>query len=179
MPSTFSLALLSDRPAAHFAEQMNIFVPLIGGWDLDIIYYQPDGGVNRTVRGEWHFTWALEGRAVADVWITPPRSEREAVDPPPGEYGVTLRFFDPAIDAWRSTWHGPVHGIVWPFIGRARGSNFVLERVDAEGGLARWTFSGICRERFNWRAEISQDGGATWRLEQEMHAVRQSVRRPT
>jgi len=171
--TTFAHALLSEKPAEHLADQMKIFAPLIGSWDLDIIYYAPDGGVQRAVRGEWHFAWALEGRAVADVWITPPRSERKAVDPPSGEYGLTLRFFDPAIDAWRSTWHGPVHGIVWPFIGRARGSDFVLERVDAEGALMHWTFSNISHERFDWRAEVSHDDGSTWRLEQQMRAQRQ------
>lgn len=173
--SAFALALLSDKPAEHLADQMNIFAPLIGSWDLDIVYYRPDGGVKRAVRGEWHFAWALEGRAVADVWITPPRSERNAVDPPPGEYGVTLRFFDPAIDAWRSTWHGPVHGIVWPFIGRTRGNDIVLERLDDESTLTHWTFSNISPERFAWRAEVSHDGGDTWLLEQQMHALRQRI----
>lgn len=172
--SAFALALISNRPAAHLADKMNLFAPLIGSWDMDIVYYRSDGGVKSAVRGEWHFTWALEGRAVEDVWITPPRSERRAIDPAPGEYGVTLRFFDASIDAWRSTWHGPVHGIVWPFIGRARGNDIVLERLDEDGALAHWTFSNICHERFEWRAEISHDGGRTWRLEQEMRARRQT-----
>ncbi len=53
--------------------------------------------------GEWHFGWALEGRAVQDVWIVPPRGELRRGDAAANvnSYGTTLRVYDPDIDAWR------------------------------------------------------------------------------
>lgn len=165
-------ALHAAGPAPHLARDLALFGRLVGSWDLDVTYYAEDGTVRRRVAGEWHFGWALEGRAVADVWMVPPRAERHATDPAPGECGLTLRFYDPHLGAWRSTWHGPVHGVVWPFVAREVGDEVVLERTDDAGTLVRWTFSDVTGERFHWRAAESTDRGATWRLQQTMAAVR-------
>lgn len=148
------------------------FGRLVGSWDLDVIYYAEDGSVRRRVPGEWHFGWVLEGRAVADLWMVPSRAERGSSEPPPGEYGLSLRFYDARIGAWRSTWHGPVHGIVWPFVAREIGDEMVLERTDDAGHLVRWIFADVREASFRWRAVKSADGGRTWRLEQTMEATR-------
>ena len=60
--------------------------------------------------GEWHFGWALEGRAIQDVWIVPPRGELRHGDAAANvnSYGTTLRVYDPDIDAWRIQWTDPV-----------------------------------------------------------------------
>ncbi len=112
--------------------------------------------------GEWHFAWVLEGRAVQDIWIVPPREKRGAGNL--YEYGTTIRFYDPTIDAWRSTWHGPMVKCVIPFIGRQVGDEIVLEgrhwqNVDWP---MHWIFSDITGYTFEWRNMISQDGGTTW-----------------
>ena len=60
-----------------------------------------------------------------DVWITPRRSLRGQADP--YEYGASLRFFDPTIQAWRSTWIGPVRHLVRPFIAQQVGDEIFLE----------------------------------------------------
>lgn len=148
------------------------FGRFVGSWDLDVIYYDESGAVRRQTSGEWHFGWALEGRAIEDVWIVPPRTQRSSGGQAPGEYGATLRFYDPSIDAWRSTWHGPVHGIVWPFIARQEDDAIVLTRTEEDGALTRWIFDRIEPNSFHWRAIISADGGKSWRLEQEMFAKR-------
>lgn len=150
------------------------FGRFMGSWDLDVVYYEEDGSVRRRVPGEWHFGWALEGRAVADVWMVPRREHRPAGGPPPGECGLSLRFWDPALGAWRSTWHGPVHGIVWPFIARQIGDEMVLERTDESGNLIHWTFGDIADASFHWRADTLPDGGVTWRREQDMFARRRN-----
>ncbi|MDI3270411.1 MAG: SgcJ/EcaC family oxidoreductase [Bacillota bacterium] len=165
-------SLHASGPNAEHRDKLMPFGPLVGSWDLDVIYYDGSGAIRRRTPGEWHFGWALEGRAIVDVWIVPPRPERPAEGPPPGEYGATVRFYDPRIDAWRSTWHGPVHGIVWPFLARQMGDEIVLERTQENGTLARWIFSQIQPTSFHWRAVASEDSGKTWRLEQEMRATR-------
>lgn len=170
--SAMTEALHADGPNREHRAELMQFGRLIGSWDLDVIYYNPDGSIRRRTPGEWHFGWALEGRAVEDVWIVPPRPQRSNEGPPPGEYGVTLRFYDPRINAWRSTWHGPVNGIVWPFIARQEGEEMVLSRTEEDGSLTRWIFSRIEQDSFYWRSVNSSDGGETWRLDQEMFATR-------
>ncbi len=170
--ATLAAAFTAAAPSPAMAEELMQFGRFVGSWDLDVIYYDESGSVTRRTPGEWHFGWALEGRAVADVWIVPPRSQRPAGAPPPGEFGVTIRFYDPNIEAWRSTWHGPVNAIVKPFVAREIGGEMVLERTEDSGAIQHWVFGDITEARFRWRAEISSDDGRTWRLQQEMFASR-------
>lgn len=165
-------ALHAKGPNVEYRDKLMQFGRLVGSWDLDVIYYDESGKVQRRTPGEWHFGWALEGRVIEDVWIVPPRSLRPSEGQASGDYGVTLRFYDPRIDAWRSTWHGPVNGIVWPFIARQVGEEMVLDRTREDESLSRWIFSKIEPDSFYWRAITSTDGGKTWRLEQEMFAKR-------
>lgn len=169
----FSVALLASKPAPTVLGSADIFAPMLGSWDVDVVFYQPDGTVEKRVPGEWHFARTLEGRGIEDVWIVPPRTVRDPQDPKPGEYGETVRFYDPRINAWHCVWHGVVNGIVWPFIGRAVGNEVVLERVDGDGKLTHWVFFEMREASFRWRSETSVDGGATWQIEQEMWAMRQ------
>src|SRR5262249_38703454 len=146
-----------------------LFGQFVGSWDLDITN-MPPGGPKTEVKGEVHFAWSLEGRAVVDVWIAPRRSLREG--DPPGFYGTTVRFYDPAIDAWRSTWVGPGDGVVMAFIGRQIGNEIVLEGEFTPGAVSRWTFSEITPTTFRWRQIESMDSGETWMTTQEMAARR-------
>jgi hypothetical protein len=124
------------------------------------------------VQGEWHFGWVLEGRAIQDVWIAPKRSLRAESKGMSGEYGATVRFYDPKIDAWRSTWIGPAKGYVLPFIARQIGEEIVLEGNFESGKSRKWIFSDITSESFKWRAIESDDGWLTQQKVQEMSARR-------
>lgn len=161
---------LAEGPDPELAAKLHLFGQFVGSWDLEIAYYDPD----RRLKGEWHFAWALGGGAVQDVWIAPSRAEIER-GATPGEWGTTLRFYDPAIDAWRSTWIGPRKHVVMPFLARAIGDEIVLEGSFAEGSLTRWIFSAIEPESFHWRAVESADAGETWKLVQEMDAVKRTA----
>lgn len=165
-------ALHAPGPNAIHREELMQFGRFVGSWNLDVIYYNEGGEISRRTPGEWHFGWVLEGRAIQDVWIVPPRSQRPRDGAPPGEYGMTLRLYDDSIGAWRSTWHGPVHKIVWPFIARQVGEEMVLERQTEDGAIERWIFSRIEPQSFYWRSVKSADGGASWHLQQEMFATR-------
>jgi hypothetical protein len=88
------------------------------------------------------------------VWINPARADRAGAD---GEWGLSLRFFDEALGAWRSTWHGPKKGWVIPFTARPdtaadNPGGIVLEGTRDDVAL-RWIFSEIGAESFQWRAE--------------------------
>ena len=74
MTSAFLDALGADGPSADRAGKMDLYGRFVGSWDLDVRQFSEDGRERRRA-GEWHFGWALEGRAIQDVWIVPPRGE--------------------------------------------------------------------------------------------------------
>ena len=147
-------AFIADGPADGV--DLSLFGQFAGSWVLDCTEYQPDES-STVHRGEWHFGYALGGRATTDVWILPGI-----------EHGVSLRFPDPDAGAgvWRSTWVGP---------GRRRTHSFLASLVGAEivldGGELRWTFSGIEPDAFRWRNEAQRPDG-TWWLQQEFSVWR-------
>ena len=143
-------ALLSAGPHPDLPEAQQIFAPFIGSWDLLVTWYGDAGRPVRQERGEWHFAWVLEGRAVQDVWIVPPRPERPGRDDL-YEYGTSLRFFDPALGAWRSFWCGPARRAFHAFTARRVGDEIVLQTMSDEGRRMRWVFSDIEPARFTWR----------------------------
>jgi hypothetical protein len=156
----FAEVFVASGPRPELAEELALFAPLIGSWDLRVFNHAEDGSVQE-VSAEWHFSWALDGRAVADVWICPSRADRGADRS--GEWGLSLRFYDPAIRAWRSTWHGPRRGLVLPFTARPTGDGILLT-ARADDVEHRWVFSDLTAEAFRWRREeTAPDGTATVR----------------
>jgi hypothetical protein len=171
-------ALLATLPSAGPALSDSahlLYAPLRGDWAVTVVDHLEDG-TSHTGTGEWHFDWVLEGRAMQDVWISPPRDARRAGFAPAFDrYGTTVRFFDPAISAWRVVWINPAQNFVATFVGRARGRDIVQEGTGDDGSTLRWTFSNVTHDAFEWRGETSLDSGRTWRTVQEMTARRIST----
>ena len=165
---------LAEGPDPAFGHQLHLFGQFVGRWDVIVTNYRPDGSSEK-LPAEWHFAWALGGRAIQDVWIAPSRGARLGSEfaGRDGEWGATIRFYDPAIEAWRSTWIGPRHCVVMPFRAGSVGDEIVLEGSFEEGVQTRWIFSEITPDSFSWRAVESKDEGASWTLLQEMDARRQ------
>jgi hypothetical protein len=163
-------ALHAPGPDAGLADRLRLFGQFVGSWDLQ---WSGTGTAGRPARmtGELHVGWVLGGRAVQDVWIVPGRGEPGEGRPPRAFHGSTIRFYDPAIDAWRSTWIEPVNARVRRFIGRPVDGRIVLLSDEDEPRL-RWQFSDITAESFHWTAEASSDQGATWQREEDMLATR-------
>ena len=163
-------ALAADGPDPEHADELMLFGRLVGEWELDWTGYDENGG-KTTERGEWIFAWVLEGRGVQDVWITPARERRGDPDLR-GEYGTTIRFYDPRLHAWQVTWHGPVQGVRRLFLAREVGDEIVQEGQTEEGYPMRWIFSAIESDSFRWRSVYSRDGEETWQLREEMDVRR-------
>jgi hypothetical protein len=157
------------------AKRMTLYDSLLGDWNVDVVDYDADGS-RRTNKGEWHFAWVLEGRAMQDVLIVPPRGSREGQPIQGNRYGTTLRVYDPATDVWRITWINPVTGVTNTLTGRKQGEEIVQEGKDADGPLNRWIFSEVTAHSFRWRGEISTDEGKTWRLGAEFFGRRAAPR---
>lgn len=165
-PDAFVAALCSAGPALPAHAQ--IFAPFIGSWDLTVDWYDAAGTISRSEAGEWHFASVLEGRGVQDVWIVPPRHARGSATL--YEYGTSIRFYDPALGAWQSTWIGPMHGVVRTFLARKIGETVVLETTADVTPPMRWTFSDIAADSFRWTNEVRD--GDRWRVQQTFAARR-------
>ena len=87
-------------------------------------------------------------------------------------FGTTIRFYDPKIDAWRSTWLSPLKGLVQLFIGRKISDEIVLELQNPADFPQKWIFSEITPASFRWRSEETRDNSKTWLLTEEMQIRR-------
>jgi len=163
-------ALHVTGPAGEHAGKLMLFGRFAGSWQLEWTG-RGAGGQPASMTGELHVGWVLGGRAVQDVWIVPGRGRPGEGQPPLAFHGSTIRFYDPAIDAWRSTWIEPVNGRVRRFIGRPSDDGIVL-LSDEDDPQLRWSFHDIAADSFTWRAEISHDGGRTWDFDEQMLATR-------
>jgi hypothetical protein len=171
---TFAEILLADGPSPEIGEAAGLYGWLVGSWEMDMIDYGDDGS-RRVGQGEVHFAWVLEGRAIQDMWIAPPRSVRNGPPQKGNRYGTTLRVYDRGLDAWRITWINPVTGVHDQMIGRKEGDDIVQHGRRADGTLIRWSFREITSTSFHWFGESSADEGRTWRLEAEFRVRRAQV----
>jgi hypothetical protein len=154
--------LISEGPVADQAVALAAFAPLVGSWDLRYVYRRATGE-RIAGNGYAHFGWGLGGRAIVDIWGFQD-----------GAVGTTIRYYDPKIDSFRSTWICPARNAFVPFIGRAIDGRIVLHSIpnDPPGRRIRWSFVSIETERFSWTGEVSDDGGTSWLLTQEIEATR-------
>jgi hypothetical protein len=168
--ASFSAALTAPGRAPEITEASDVYGWLIGSWDLDVRRFGRDGAEQR-LTGEVHFEWVLEGRAVEDVWIMPRRQELGKTR---STYGVTLRVWDPGLEAWRVSWTNPVSGARDELVGRRYGKDIVQVGTHADGTPIRWIFTDITSDSFRWVGEALEPDGNTWRLEAEFRARRTS-----
>ncbi len=170
---SFLEVLSPSGRSPEIPETLDVYGWLIGSWELDVCHYKAVDVTARRNKGEVHFGWVLEGRAVQDVWIMPPRSERTAEsDKTNNMYGTTLRVWDPAIQAWHITWINPITGHREEQIGHRRGKDIVQVGARPDGTPTRWMFTEITPDSFHWTGESLLPDGKTWKLEGEFRAKR-------
>jgi hypothetical protein len=168
-------ALAADGPFPEYVDKLMLFGRLVGGWDIEGRHFNPEGQVTKEQRGEWHFGWVLEGRAIQDVILTPPREERRRTGASADDYGMAIRFYDARIDAWRVTALTPVFGVIVSLIARPVGDEIVLEGRAPDNKLYRWIFSDITDHTFRWNGYVSADEGHTWFMEEEIRGRRRAA----
>jgi hypothetical protein len=173
-PSEFVQALHADAALPSMRESLRAFGQFVGSWDMDITFYDESGKVAFHGPGRWVFDWVLDGRAVQDVITCGPIDAPSKVAPGERRIGTTLRHYDPSSGTWRVVFLGASSGALVVLTGTPAGDRIVLEGSEGAGIRNRWTFSAIEKGSFHWRGEISRDGGATWRVEQEMEGKRAS-----
>ena len=168
----FHSVLTASGRSSEIPESADVYGWLIGSWELEVIHYVVDM-TTRGLKGEAHFGWVLEGRAVQDVWVMPPPSRRpNNEDKAINMYGTTLRLWDPVMQSWRVTWNDPVSGRRDELIGRWHGKDVVQVGTRSDGTPIRWLFTEITPKSFHWIGEALEADGKTWTLEGEFRAKR-------
>ena len=152
--------LFANGPAPDRADKMGLYGWLIVAWKMDAVMHTQDGGTHKR-SGEIAFAWALEGRAILDVWTLPDFF-----------HGTTLRIYDPAIDAWHIVRSDPLHQFYNRQIGRPQGRDIVQIGKSDDGADTRWCFTEITPDSFRWTGERSTDGQVTWHLQAEFQCRR-------
>src|SRR5579863_1657443 len=160
----------SGGPARDRAEKMMLYGQFFGEWDGTVIIHHANGDRPES-SCEVHFGWALEGRAIQDVWIVPSRVGRR-----PGEadrmYGTTLRIYDPARDHWHIIFADPVRQAYNRMTGRKINADIVQEYRDAAGTICQWCFTEIEANSLHWIGRESEDERKTWRIVNEFRLRR-------
>jgi len=155
---------------------LTLYDAFIGRWEAEAHAFLPDG-TSRRHFWDIRFERVLEGRAIQDVWITPPREGRRVGQSEPwgpfdNQYGTTIRVYEPKLEAWRVIWIDPCAGYRAELVGRPQRDEIFQEGTGSDGTGLRWIFSDIRRDAFRWRAEVSRDDGAHWHKLIDMLAQR-------
>jgi hypothetical protein len=168
----FARALVAAGRSPEIPEEADLYGWLVGSWELEVRHYFVDVSA-RGIKGEAHFAWVLEGRAVQDLWIMPRVGERSLpLDRALNMYGTTLRVWDAGINAWRVMWVNPVTGARNELIGRRRGGDIVQIGSLPDGTGIRWCFTEVTKDSFRWTGEELAQDGVTWLLRGEFLARR-------
>jgi len=163
--------LPAHGPASDLRDDLRLFGQFVGDWD---IVERRSPLTRLRAPGEVHFNWILDGRAVQDVW--------GSLDPKTGRlipWGTTIRYYDPDLGAWRSTWIAPRQKVVRRFIGRRVGRELVLQEEGRGLRTERWVFSDIRPDSFRWYALKRSRPRGPWRKVEEMKIKRRADRRAT
>jgi len=119
------------------------------------------------VKGEWHFSWVLEGMAVQDVIILPSRDTRNENPHPDDEYGTTLRVYNPNTHAWDIAYC--YTGKIMRLEARKQDGMIVLTNIDDE--RKKWVFVKIEDNNFHWQnVTVKNDG--EWHINVDLYAER-------
>jgi len=165
--------LLTTELSTEIPETEDVYGWLIGSWEFDVPHYAGLDTTQLGLKGEIHFSRALEGRAVQDVWIMPRKADRSAnLGKTNNMYGTTLRVWDPSVRGWRITWINPVTGRRDEQIGRWCGKDIVQIGARLDGTPTRWMYTEITPDSFHWTGEALMPDGMTWKLESEFRARR-------
>ena len=164
----FVEALLSSGKSNRIPEDDNFFAPLIGEWDFE--WVDNHGTENeRHIKGEWIFSWVLDGTAIQDLFICPSREERKKDSQPDAEYGTTIRIYNPKSQAW-DIFYG-CRGEATRLEAKKDGESVVLTEITSK--KMKWVFSEITDHSFHWQHMRTQDG-TEWNVHGEVFARRRS-----
>jgi hypothetical protein len=155
--------LVTDARHPDLSDADDLYGRLLGSWRIRNRLYDDEAGEWRHNTLDWHFGRILDGLGVQDVL----RGTRGA--------GTTVRVYDRWAKVWRVGWYGPVAGGFATLVGQPRGDDIHQDGTGTDGRPIRWNFTDVTPDGFHWEGYVSDDGGNTWRLEQEIVATRRDT----
>ena len=159
----FFKALASESKNKALPEEFNYFGKLIGSWKFNYV----DNNTSHKVKGEWYFSWALEGMAVQDVIILPSRDTKDDNPHFDCEYGTTLRVYNPNTHAWDIAYC--YTGKIIRLEARKQDGMIVLTNIDDK--TKKWIFVKVEDNNFHWQnVSIKNDG--EWYVNADLYAER-------
>lgn len=149
------------EPASAAVEQLR---HAIGLWNVETEFVAADGGVARTLTGQYRFGWVVPDRVVSGMSTIPELNQASAI----------LFFVRPGRSEIEMASVG-ADGHLWRMIGPDDGEtrttpNTVM--VDGSTLMLRFTRYDVTPGSFRSRMERSADGGQTWSLGNRQHFVR-------
>ena len=148
----FFEALTSEGKNIALPEEFNYFGKLIGSWQIDYI----DNSDSRLIKGEWHFSWVLEGMAIQDVIILPGF-----------ECGTTLRVYNPGSCAWDVAYC--FTGKIIRLEAKKQDDRIVLTNIEDE--RKKWVFAKIEENSFHWQ-DVTVKNDGEWHINFDLYAQR-------
>lgn len=148
----FFKALISNHKSITLPEEFNYFGKLIGSWKIDYI----DNNNACAIKGEWHFSWVLEGMAIQDVIILPDY-----------EYGTSLRIYNPDTHGWDVAYG--YTGKIIRLEARKQDNMVVLTYIDDV--RRKWIFTKIEDHCFHWQNVTVEENG-DWHINANIYAER-------
>ncbi len=149
---SFTKTLTTKEKNKAIPEEYNYFGKLIGSWQIDYV----DNSHSQIIKGEWHFSWILEGMAVQDVIILPNF-----------EYGTTIRMYNPLTNAWDVAYF--FTGKIIRLEAKKHEDMIVLTNID--DSRKKWVFAKIETNYFHWQDVTVQSNG-NWHINYDLHANR-------
>ena len=148
----FIEALTSESKNTALPDEFNYFGKLIGSWEINYI----EGNNSLAIKGEWHFSWVLEGMAIQDVIILPDY-----------EYGTSLRIYNPDTHTWDVAYG--YTGKIIRLEAKKQDDMIMLTFVNDE--RRKWVFTKIEDYCFHWeKITVKEDG--EWYINAEIFAER-------
>jgi hypothetical protein len=175
-------ALHAEGPAPDRAESMMLYGQFIGSWEgkarsknfeVDSngeLHFDMNSPYSETSL-EIHFSWALQGRAIQDVWITPVRKEVKD-ESKFIMYGTTLRIYDPEKDCWYITFIDPFTTQSYHRMIARKVGNDIVQELRNGNKIVQWNYTDITDNSFHWMWKESEDNGKNWNMQAEFFLKR-------
>lgn len=155
------------------------FGQLVGVWECMNV-----ANVNGQWIAGWPATWVwkyiLDGFAVQDLWF----QAEENLPPPSANLGhdlagTNVRIYLPARQKWEIAWfvnsknaNGQSNSTLYIEAEYKDGQIIMHPKNQSGDRIRRIVFHNITQDSFDWKSEISEDGGETWQAQFKIEAKR-------
>ncbi len=166
-----TLGLLSSEMNINASETTKDWGKLVGNWNIVFEAVDESGKVQQSFEAEWNWFYILDGYAIQDVFILPPRNLAKKTDSP--FYGVGVRIFDEDTNKWQSVWVDTSNKKLEFREATSTAEQITMYQTNAKGEKLRITYFDMAPSSFEWKQEVLVDN-KNWVITQLIHAKKAS-----